>query len=255
MQEALLILENVTRKFGTFTAVDDVSMTVNKGEIFALLGPNGAGKTTCMKMTIGTMQPTSGKLTINSFDCFKERSNTMAMTGYVPDEPSFPPFIRAGELIKFQGEMHGLNNDEIKANSEPLIERLELGEALNEFAVNYSKGMKKKLAVILALIHNPKLLILDELTNGLDPYATRELHKLMLEKKEEGCAIVFSTHLLDQAEKLCDRLSIIKNGQITISGSLEEIKKENEDLEQIFFQNTAEVSQEKPSEAIEDSAE
>jgi ABC-2 type transport system ATP-binding protein len=240
MQEALLVLESVTRKFGTFTAVENVSMTVNCGEIFALLGPNGAGKTTCMKMAIGTLQPTSGNLTINSFDCFKERSKTMALTGYVPDEPSFPPFIRASELIRFQGEMHGLTLDEIKQNSEPLIERLELGDALNEFAVNYSKGMKKKLAVILALIHQPKLLILDELTNGLDPYATRELHKLMLEKKDEGCAIVFSTHLLDQAEKLCDQLSIIKNGKITLSGSLKLIKGENGDLEQIFFQNTGE---------------
>jgi len=238
MQEALLTLENVSRKFGNFTAVDDVSMNVKCGEIFALLGPNGAGKTTCMKMVIGTLQPSNGKLNIDSYDCFTERSSTMAVTGYVPDEPSFPPFIRAGELIKFQGEMHGLNQEEIKANSEALIDRLELRDALNEFAVNYSKGMKKKLAVILALIHKPKLLILDELTNGLDPYATRELHQLMLEKKDEGCAIVFSTHLLDQAEKLCDRLSIIKNGKITLTGSLEEVKKENENLEQIFFQNT-----------------
>jgi len=238
MHEALLVLENITRTFGTFTAVDGVSLTVNRREIFALLGPNGAGKTTCMKMIIGTLQPSSGKAEISSCDCFSERSQTMAITGYVPDEPSYPPFIRAGELIRFQGEMHGLNNNEIKANSEPLIERLELNDALNEFAVNYSKGMKKKLAVILALIHKPQLLILDELTNGLDPYATRELHKLMIEKKEEGCAIVFSTHLLDQAEKLCDRLSIIKNGKITLSGSLAEVKADNENLEQVFFQNT-----------------
>ena len=241
MSEPLLKLENVTRTFGTFTAVDKVSMHVDGGEIFALLGPNGAGKTTCMKMIIGTLQPSSGSLSIKSFNCFTERSSTMAMTGYVPDEPSFPPFIRAGELIKFQGEMHGLQEETIKENSEALIDRLELRDSLSEFAVNFSKGMKKKLAVILALIHRPKLLILDELTNGLDPYATRELHKLMLEKKEEGCAIVFSTHLLDQAEKLCDRLSIIKNGKITLSGSLKEIKQENEDLEQIFFQNTGEV--------------
>ena len=246
--EALLKLEGITRKFGDFTAVNNVDLNVMSGEIFALLGPNGAGKTTCMKMIIGTLQPTSGKASISNYDCFTERHLSMGLTGYVPDEPSYPPYIRAGELIQFQGEMHGLSSEEIKSQSEPLIERLDLKDALNEFAVNFSKGMKKKLAVILALIHKPKLLILDELTNGLDPYATRELHQLMIEQRDSGCAILFSTHLLDQAEKLCTRLSIIKNGAITVSGTLEQLKAENEDLEEIFFQHTGEKAEiEKPN--------
>ncbi|MCH2205138.1 MAG: ABC transporter ATP-binding protein [Lentisphaerales bacterium] len=237
--QALLKLENITRKFGDFTAVNGISLEVIPGEIFALLGPNGAGKTTCMKMITGTLQATSGSASLSKNDCFQERHLCMAQTGYVPDDPTYPPFIRASELIRFQGEMHGLDKDTIARSTEPLIERLELSDALEDFATNFSKGMKKKLAVVLALIHQPRLLVLDELTNGLDPYATRDLHQLMCEQRDAGAAILFSTHLLDQAEKLCDRLAIIQKGKISICGSIEQIREDNDDLEQLFFRHTS----------------
>lgn len=237
--QALLVLKNLKRTFGDFSAVDGINLEVMPGEIFALLGPNGAGKTTCMKMITGTLQASGGSVELNGDDCFLKRHICMAQTGYVPDDPTYPPFIRASELIRFQGEMHGLSKEQIEENTNTLIERLELSDALEDFATNFSKGMKKKLAVILALIHKPKLLILDELTNGLDPYATRELHELMCEKRDEGAAILFSTHLLDQAEKLCDRLAIIKKGQISLYGSLVQIRQGSDDLEELFFKHTS----------------
>ena len=236
--ETLLRIDKTTRTFGSFTAVDTISFEVKSGEIFALLGPNGAGKTTSMKMITGTLRPTKGRLTLQGYDCFSERHLCMAVTGYVPDEPAFPAFVRAGELIRFYGEIHGLSIYETKMRSTPLIKRLELEDDLNEFAVNFSKGMKKKLALILALLHKPRMLILDELTNGLDPYATRELHQIMCEQRDAGCAILFSTHLLDQAERLCDRVAIINKGKIAIIGTLDELKEKNSDLEQLFFKHT-----------------
>ncbi|NRA38726.1 MAG: ABC transporter ATP-binding protein [Planctomycetes bacterium] len=235
----LLSLQQVSRSFGDLTAVDSLDLQVYPGEIFALLGPNGAGKTTSMRMLIGTLQADHGTAQILEKDCFTERHLCMANTGYVPDEPSYPPFIRASELIRFQGEMHSLSAKKSHKRAMPLIERLQLEDAIDDFAINYSKGMKKKLAVVLALIHQPQLLIFDELTNGLDPYATRELHDVMREQAAAGAGILFSTHLLDQAERLCDRVAIIHKGKVAVQGTLEELRHDNEDdLEELFFRHT-----------------
>ena len=234
--DTLLQLSSLERRFGSFLAVDKIDFEVKRGEIFALLGPNGAGKTTTMRMITGTLQADAGKAEIGGHDCFTERHLCMRETGYVPDEPSFPPFLRAGELIRFQGEMHGLDAATISAKAGPLVKRLGLEEVSHEFAVNFSKGMKKKLAVVLALIHSPRLLILDEPTNGLDPYATRELHEIMKELRAAGCAVLFSTHLLDQAERLSDRLAIISQGRIAVIGTLAELRNGSDSgLEELFF--------------------
>lgn len=246
----LLKMENVTRCFGDFTAVDALHLEVFSGEICALLGPNGAGKTTTMRMLIGTLQADSGTAHILGKECFTERHLCMANTGYVPDEPSFPPYLRARELIRFQGEMHGLSVGTISQRVEGLLERLQLADVIEEFAVNFSKGMKKKLAVVLALIHQPKLLILDELTNGLDPYATRELHDLMREQSAAGCGILFSTHLLDQAERLSDRLTIIYKGKVAVQGTVNDLCDGGENFEQLFFRHTGGSAQDIPAQDV-----
>ena len=240
----LVELDALTKRYGDFEAIAGLSLAVARGEIFALLGPNGAGKTTTIRMLIGVLQPSEGTARIDGLDCFRDRVEVMRRVGYLPDEPVFYDYLRGGEIIRFVGEMHGLTREEIDARSGPLIDRLELDDAIAEFAMNYSKGMKKKLALICALLHDPALLILDEPTNGLDPFATRTLHALIREKAAQGRTIFFSTHLLDQAERLCHRAAIVFKGRLAGAGSLAELRKDlrpDSSLEDVFFALTRET--------------
>ena len=217
-------------------AVDGISFEVRRGEVFGLLGPNGSGKSTTLKMILGLLHPTRGQLAVLGRSPREVRAK--ARVGYLPDEPVFYDYLRGGEIIRFVGEMHGFSKAEIAQRSTPLIERLELGDAIEEFAVNYSKGMKKKLALVCAMLHDPALLILDEPTNGLDPFATRSLHELMREKVAAGHTVFFSTHLLDQAEKLCDRVGIVYQGRLAAAGTVDELRgglPQESTLEEVFF--------------------
>ncbi len=239
MDAPLLELRGLSKTYGAFRAVDGVSLAVPRGEIFALLGPNGAGKTTTIRMLMGILRPSAGTATVDGLDCFADRVEVKRRVGYLPDEPVFYDYLRGAELIRFVGGMHGLSSAETDARSGPLVERLELGDALGEYAVNYSKGMKKKLALLCAMLHDPALLILDEPTNGLDPYATRTLLDLVREKATAGRTVFYSTHLLDQAEKLCRRVGIVHKGRLAATGTLEELRAGSlaagGSLEEIFF--------------------
>jgi ABC-2 type transport system ATP-binding protein len=241
--QPLVEIEDLSKRYGTFDAVSELSLRVGAGELFALLGPNGAGKTTTIRMLMGILQPTTGVARIGGLDCFADRVEVMRLVGYLPDEPVFYDYLRGGEIIRFVGQMHGFSKSEIAARTDSLLERLDLADAVNEFAVNYSKGMKKKLALICAMLHDPALLILDEPTNGLDPFATRTLHAIMREKVATGRTVFFSTHLLDQAEKLCSRLAIIHRGRLAAAGSLADLRANlppESTLEEVFFARTVE---------------
>ncbi len=241
--EAILRLDHLSKRYGDFEAVADVTLEIRRGEIFAFLGPNGAGKTTTIRMLMGILQSTGGTASIGGFDCFRERVEVMRRVGYLPDEPIFYDYLRGSEIVRFVGEMHDLPRAQIHSRSTKLIARLGLGDAMEEFAVNYSKGMKKKLALVCALLDEPDVLILDEPTNGLDPASTRTLHVILRERVEAGATVFFSTHLLDQAEKLCHRVGIIYKGRLTAVGSLEELRSslaEGGSLEEIFFAVTSE---------------
>jgi ABC-2 type transport system ATP-binding protein len=227
--------------YGDFEAVADLSMQVRRGEIFALLGPNGAGKTTTIRMLMGILQPSAGWAQIDRLDCFGDRVEVKRRVGYLPDEPIFYDYLRGREIIDFVGEMHGLSRRQINERAEVLLNRLELADAALEYAVNYSRGMKKKLGVICALLHQPPLLILDEPTNGLDPAGMRTLHMLLRELASRGTAVFYSTHLLDQAEKICDRVGILHRGRLSMCGTLDEVRtalKTEGSLEEIYFQVT-----------------
>jgi ABC-2 type transport system ATP-binding protein len=242
----LVEIQDLSKRFGDFEAVSDLSLQVGAGEFFALLGPNGAGKTTTIRMLMGILQPTAGSARIGGIDCFSGRVDVVRLVGYLPDEPVFYDYLRGGEIIRFIGEMHGFSKIEIALRTGELLDQLELSDAVNEFAVNYSKGMKKKLALICAMLHNPPLLILDEPTNGLDPFATRTLHEIMRAKVASGHTVFFSTHLLDQAEKLCTRMAIIHRGRLAAAGSLGELRAnlpEHSTLEEVFFAHTAGAEQ------------
>ncbi len=236
MDASIISIRTLTKKFGGFKAVADMNLDVARGEIFTLLGPNGAGKTTTIRMLMGILQPSEGSAAIDGFDCFSDRVEVMRRVGYLPDEPVFYDYLRGREIIRFTGEMQGLPRAAIGERAAELVARLELDDALEEYAVNYSKGMRKKLAIVCALLHDPPLLILDEPTNGLDPFATRAVHALMQEHAGKGGSVFFSTHLLDQAEKLCHRVGIMAKGTLAAVGPLDELRRSQDaSLEEIFF--------------------
>ena len=231
-------IRGLTKKYGSFLALSDLDLQIRSGELFALLGPNGAGKTTTMRMLMGILKPSAGTARIDGLDCFADRVAVKRLVGFLPDEPVFHDYLRGIEIIRFVGGMHGLSAAEIEARAWPLIERVELADATHEFAVNYSRGMKKKLGLVCALLHEPHLLILDEPTSGLDPIATRRLNELLLEKTRAGMTVLLSSHLLDQVQKLCRRMAIISGGRLAAVGTLEELRARataESSLEEIFF--------------------
>ncbi len=237
----LVEIENLVKRYGEFTAVDSLTLEIPSGCVFALLGPNGAGKTTTIKMLMGMLQPTRGTLRVDGLDAFADSVAVKERVGYLPDEPVFYDFMRGSELIRFAGEMHGLGKRTIQERGSMLAERLQLSEALGDFAENYSRGMKKKLGLICALLHEPQLLVLDEPTNGLDPQGTLVLHSLMREWAAAGRTVVFSTHLLDQAERICDRVAVVNHGRVAAAGTLEELRERfgaDASLESLFFKLT-----------------
>jgi ABC-2 type transport system ATP-binding protein len=238
----MLEIRSLTKRYGDFAAITELSLSVRAGEIFALLGPNGAGKTTTLRLLMGFLKPTSGTASIAGLDCFEERVALKRIIGYLPDEPAFYDYLRGSEIIEFSGDMHGLSRDVVQRRMRPLVERLDLADALEDYAVNYSRGMKKKLALVCALLHAPQFLILDEPTSGLDPLATRRLNELLLEYRRGGATVLLSSHLLDQVERLCERMAIIAGGRVAAVGTLDELREERlhgGTLEEIFFAVTA----------------
>ncbi|HEX4449154.1 MAG TPA: ABC transporter ATP-binding protein [Polyangiaceae bacterium] len=225
----------LSKSYGDFVAVRDLTLAIEPGEVFGLLGPNGAGKTTTMKMLMGVLRASGGSATIGGFDCFEQRAEVMRRVGYLPDEPVFYDYLRGREIVRFVAEMHGLDAQASERRCGELVERFELGEAMADYAVNYSRGMKKKLGLIVALVHDPDLLILDEPTNGLDPLATRNVHDLVRDLSARGKTVLLSTHLLEQAQRLCSRAAILNRGRLVTCGTLAELSTGGRSLEEVFF--------------------
>jgi ABC-2 type transport system ATP-binding protein len=241
MDAPLVSIRSLVKRFDSFTAVAGLSLEIPAGCLFALLGPNGAGKTTTIKLIMGLLKPTEGSVSVCGHDAFTGSVQVKSLVGYLPDEPVFYDFMRGREIIRFCGEMRGLSAAVIAERSATLAARLQLTPALEEFAENYSRGMKKKLGLICAMLHEPPLLILDEPTNGLDPHSTIVLHALMKETVAAGRTVFFSTHLLDQAERLCDRVAFVQKGAIAAEGTLTELRARfgtDRSLEQLFFELT-----------------
>ena len=239
--EASILLCGVTRLFGAFAAVNQFSLHVRPGEIVGLLGPNGAGKTTSVKMLMGMLRPTSGEMRIFGADCFEDRVEVQRRVGYLPDDPNFQSHLRGIELLEFVSKIRGVAPGALQAAIDELGGMLELTDDLGEYAANYSKGMKKKLAFMMALIHEPEVLIMDEPTNGLDPVATRSFLEIVRARAAAGTAILYSTHLLEQAEKLCHRCEIMHRGKNIAGGTVEELKAlagGADTLEDVFFEVT-----------------
>jgi ABC-2 type transport system ATP-binding protein len=241
MDGKMIAFEHLSKKYGEFTAVRDLDLAIEKGEVFGFLGPNGAGKTTTIRMMMGILVPTGGRIVIDRLDCQRDRVEVKRRVGYLPDNPIFYDYLRGREILEFVGEMHGQSRTEARRNASVLLADLVLEDASEEYAVNYSTGMKKKLGLACALIHDPSVLILDEPTNGLDPRASLEVQERLRLSAARGKTIFLSTHLLDMAQRLCDRVGIIDKGDLVAVGPLRELQDKVDpggSLEEVFLKVT-----------------
>ena len=232
---------NLTMVYGNGKkATDDVSFTVKAGEIVGFAGPNGAGKTTVIKMLTGILKPTSGTAVINGFDINKDPIKARMSFAYIADNPDILIQLTGLEYLNFIADMYEIPEDARKDKIEELSERFGMKDVLNTQMREYSHGMRQKLMVISALIHNPPAWILDEPMTGLDPSAAFELKQMMREHAKAGNAVLFSTHVLEVAEQLCDRILIINNGKILKEGTLDFLTLDNPgmSLEEIFVKLT-----------------
>ena len=207
----MLKLEHVSKTYGNKNekAVDDVSFEVYPGEIFGFVGPNGAGKTTTIKMIVSLLAPNSGKITINGIDNQKDILAAKKQFSYVPDSPELFEKIKGIEYLKFMADVYQVPATERQENIEKYLDIFEIKDAVNDPIGSFSHGMKQKLALVGALIHDPQVFILDEPMVGLDPKASFELKKIMRDHCDRGRSVFFSTHVLDVAEKICDRIAIL----------------------------------------------
>jgi ABC-2 type transport system ATP-binding protein len=241
----MIEFDGLTKSYGAFCAVAPLNLSVPRGEMFGFLGPNGAGKTTTIRMMMGILVPSGGSTRIAGFDCQRQGLEVKRHVGYLPDSPIFYDYLRGREILQFIGEMHGLTREESLRRADKLLGELALGEVAEEFAVNYSMGMKKKLGLACALIHEPSVLILDEPTNGLDPRAARDVQQRLRQSAEAGMTIFLSTHILDMAERLCSRIGIIHHGELVATGSPQELKANvtaGGTLEEVFLAVTEEAT-------------
>ena len=232
----MLEINNLTKIYpGGHKAVDDVSLTVNAGEIYGFIGPNGAGKTTTIKAVTGIIDFDHGEIAIDGHDIANEPIEAKKITAFLPDNPDVYDQLTGIQYLNFVADMYGVGKKEREKRIREYADAFEITPDLGSLISSYSHGMKQKLALISALIHNPKLLVLDEPFVGLDPKASVTLKRYMHELCRAGSAIFFSTHVLDTAEKLCDKIAIIKNGRIVESGRLEDLTR-GESLEDTFME-------------------
>jgi ABC-2 type transport system ATP-binding protein len=234
----LVVIEHLHKSFGPKTVLTDINWQIPRGQISGLLGPNGAGKTTLFRLLMGVLKAYSGTLRVDGRDAFADRVVVKRMVGFLPDEPAFYSYLSGREILELSAGMHDLEPRATLGRLEGLIGRLGLREAMDQYADDYSRGMKKKLGLLLALLHQPALLVLDEPTNGLDVESTRLFFELMRELAAGGTTIVFSTHLMDQVERLCSQVAILHQGRLLTSGSLKDLQ-DGRTLEDVFVELTA----------------
>jgi ABC-2 type transport system ATP-binding protein len=212
------------KTYGRVVAVDDVEIKVAAGEVFGFLGPNGAGKTTTIRMMVGILAPTSGTVVLGGYDIREAPEAAKALTGYVPDQPALYDKLTGLEFLRFAGGLYGVAADDLEPRSADLLEEFGLVERAHELIETYSHGMKQRLTVAAALIHRPKILILDEPMVGMDPQGALALRRLLTGLAASGVTIFLSTHSLGVAEELCDRIAILDHGRIIAIGTLHELR-------------------------------
>lgn len=218
-------IQNITKRYSTRLAVDDLSLTVQEGEIFGFTGPNGAGKTTTIRILCGLLKPDFGEVKVGGFSVSTNSRKIKQMIGYMPDEFGVYPELRTWEYLDFFSACYGLNQKGQKTQIDHLLELVDLQHRKYDLVDNLSRGMKQRLSLARVLLHDPQFLILDEPASGLDPRARIEIRELLLELAEMGKSIFFSTHILSDVDKICDRVGIIEAGRLISSGRVDEMQR------------------------------
>jgi ABC-2 type transport system ATP-binding protein len=221
---SLIELRNLVKKYGDKTAVDDVSLDVYGGEIFGFVGPNGAGKTTTIKAVVGLLRPTSGTVRVAGHDVQAQPLPAKAASGYVPDQPNLYPKLTGRELLRFVADLYGVAADHVDRRVDELLRLFDLASAADDTIDSYSHGMRQKTSLAAALVHDPKVLVLDEPTVGLDPKSARLIKDILRQMADRGAALFLSTHILEIAERMCDRIGIIHQGRLIAAGTMAELR-------------------------------
>ncbi len=240
----MLELLNLEKIFGNFTAVNRINLKINKGELFGFLGPNGAGKTTTIKMIAGLLSPSFGNIHLDGIDIWLKPIESKMKIGYIPDQPFLYDKLTGKEFLYFSGGLYNLSKERIKNKIAELSEQLKIGDWIDKRSEEYSQGMRQRIVIASAFLHEPELLIVDEPMIGLDPQSAFDVKKILTEKAKNGTTIFMSTHSLNVVEEICTHVGIINKGNIIFNNTIEvlhNLKRENNNnLEEFFIQLTNE---------------
>lgn len=230
-------IESLTKKFEDVTAVDSLFLEIEKSELFGLLGPNGAGKTTVIKTLCGLLEPTSGSIWVGGFDVRREAAKVKELIGVCPQDTAAYPFLSGRENVELFGNLHTMPKEKLKKNIEELLEKMSLSEDAGRRLGKYSGGMKRRINLIMALVHDPEIAFLDEPTVAMDPQSRHAVWDFIRGLKERGKTIILTTHYMEEAEELCDRIGIIDHGKLIALGSPKQLKDKfhAKDLEEVFI--------------------
>jgi ABC-2 type transport system ATP-binding protein len=220
----MIAIHDLVKRYGQFTAVDGVSLEVMPGEIHGFLGPNGAGKTTTLRMIAGLLKPTAGRILVNEHDLATQPEAAKGSLGFIPDRPFIYEKLTAGEFLRFHGGLYGLDDDVAAARAREMLELFELERWESELVESFSHGMKQRLVMSAAFLHRPTAVVVDEPMVGLDPRGARLIKGVFRKMSERGVAILMSTHTLEVAQEMCDRISIILKGRIIARGTVPELR-------------------------------
>ena len=242
----MIELKALTKKFGDFRAVDNLNLTIKKGEIFGFIGPNGAGKTTTIKMIGGILEPSFGTVTIAGIDMQKEPETAKSNIGFIPDRPYIYEKLTGMEFLRFTADLYGVPHEIFRKKAQENLEMFSLSDWSSELIESYSHGMKQRLIMSAALLHDPRVIIVDEPMVGLDPVAIRMVKDLFHRLARKGVTVFMSTHTLAVAEDICDRIGIIHKGHLIASGTTADLSREanvtDTDLERVFLNLTSELN-------------
>ncbi len=238
----MITLTNLTKRYGSFTAVDGIQLTVPKGELFGFLGPNGAGKTTTFRMIVGIIVPTGGRIEIGGVDLTRQPLVAKRRLGYIPDRPFVYDKITGAEFLRFVAALYNVEDASLERRIDELLDIFELTPWKHELTESYSHGMRQKLIIASALVHRPEVIVVDEPMVGLDPKGARLLKDLFRQYVNRGGTILMSTHTLEVAESMCDRIAIMQSGRILASGTMDELREQtasgDASLEDLFLRLT-----------------
>ena len=241
----MITTSDLTKQFGKLIAVDSLTMQVDAGEIFGFLGPNGAGKTTTINMLTGLIRPTTGTATICGYDIQTGALQAKAITGLMPDTPHLYETLTGRQFVRFIADLYEIEPNRSEKRMEELLEMFDLTDAGDDLIKSYSYGMQKKILLTALLVHEPRVLFLDEPTSGLDPKSARAVKAILRALCDRGCTVFMTTHILEIAERLCDRIGIIDHGQLIAVGTVDELRQSDTaaelSLEDIFLQLTGDI--------------